>query len=73
MVFTPKDENAGYFHSSYVLQKISAQTRNFTLEDLEAIYRQLLDVDEQIKTGQSDPDAALEVLPPASTARTLNM
>jgi DNA polymerase-3 subunit delta len=42
--------------------KICAQSRNFSLPGLEAIYHRLLACDADIKTGQADPAAALDVL-----------
>jgi DNA polymerase III subunit delta len=46
----------------YPAGKICAQARNFTLEDLERIYRRLLDYDTGIKTGQIEAAAALDTL-----------
>lgn len=42
--------------------KVCAQSRNFSLPGLEAIYHRLLACDAEIKTGQADPAAALDVL-----------
>lgn len=42
--------------------KVCAQSRNFSLPALEAIYHRLLACDAEIKTGQADPAAALDVL-----------
>lgn len=42
--------------------KVCAQSRNFSLAGLEAIYHRLLDCDADIKSGQADPAAALDVL-----------
>ncbi|GAB4573022.1 MAG: DNA polymerase III subunit delta [Anaerolineae bacterium] len=47
---------------SFVAQKLEQQSRNFELDDLEAIYRHLLALDREIKTGQIDPDLALDML-----------
>jgi DNA polymerase-3 subunit delta len=44
----------------FVAGKIAAQARRFSLPALEAIYRQLLQLDETIKTGQMEGDVALE-------------
>lgn len=44
----------------YPAGKIETQSRNFSLADLEAIYRTLLDLDRRIKTGQIDPVLALD-------------
>jgi DNA polymerase-3 subunit delta len=52
----------------FVAEKITAQARRFSLPVLEAIYRQLLDLDEAIKTGQMEGDVALETF----TARITN-
>jgi DNA polymerase-3 subunit delta len=46
----------------FVGEKLERQSRNFTLADLESIYRRLLDLDRRIKTGQIDPELALETL-----------
>ena len=46
----------------YVTGKIAQQANNYTLARLEAIHRQLLDTDVAIKTGQMEPEAALELL-----------
>lgn len=46
----------------YVAEKIIPQARRFSLPVLEAIYHRLLDLDEQIKTGQIPPALALETL-----------
>jgi DNA polymerase-3 subunit delta len=42
--------------------KVCAQSRNFSLAGLEAIYHRLLACDAEIKTGQAEPAAALDVL-----------
>jgi DNA polymerase-3 subunit delta len=42
--------------------KLYTQARNFSLEQLERVYRHLLEVDLQIKTGQIDPVVALDLL-----------
>jgi len=46
----------------YVARMAFEQARRFSLEDLEAIYHSLLDVDEAMKTGQMPGDLALEML-----------
>jgi DNA polymerase-3 subunit delta len=43
-------------------QKLAAQSRRFSVESLEAIYQRLLHLDEQIKTGEMEPELALELL-----------
>ena len=48
--------------SRFVVGKLIPQVRNFSLPQLEAIYRKLLDVDEAIKTGQTEGDIALDTL-----------
>ena len=44
----------------FVVRKLMGQVRNFSLPQLEAIYHKLLDIDEAIKTGQTDGDIALD-------------
>ncbi|HOA22394.1 MAG TPA: DNA polymerase III subunit delta [Aggregatilineales bacterium] len=46
----------------YVAEKISEQARYYSMEQLERIYRSLLDFDLEIKTGQIEPKLALERL-----------
>ncbi len=46
----------------FVAQKIQTQARNFELASLDTIYRHLLKLDEQIKTGQVTPETALDTL-----------
>lgn len=47
---------------SFVAGKLEKQSRNYTLKDLEGIYRHLLDLDRRIKTGKIAPDLALHTL-----------
>ena len=51
----------------FVVRKLIPQTRNFSMETLEDIYRRLLDIDEAIKTGKIDGDVALDTLVTALT------
>ncbi len=46
---------------SFVAQKLAAQARHFSLESLEAIYHQLLKIDEDAKTSQVALDLALDI------------
>jgi DNA polymerase-3 subunit delta len=46
----------------YPARKLYAQARNFTLEQLEYVYRHLLEIDVQVKTGQIDEVVALDLL-----------
>jgi DNA polymerase-3 subunit delta len=46
----------------FVARKTADQARNFSLAQLEAIYRKLLDADIAIKTGRSEPMLALDLL-----------
>ncbi|MHB0868538.1 MAG: DNA polymerase III subunit delta [Chloroflexota bacterium] len=41
---------------------LQRQARNFSFQQLERAYRQLLDYDIQVKTGAKEPEAALELL-----------
>jgi DNA polymerase-3 subunit delta len=46
----------------FVVEKTSRQAANFTLAQLEATYRKLLETDLAIKTSRSDPIVALDML-----------
>ncbi len=46
----------------FVAQKLYDQSANFTLKQLEQVYRYLLDLDVAIKTGEIPPEAALDLL-----------
>lgn len=46
----------------FVVKKAMRQAMNFSMEQLEAIYRQLLETDVAIKTGQMDEVLALDML-----------
>lgn len=46
----------------FVAHKTSTQARAFTMEQLEAIYRRLQEIDVEIKTGQSEDVVALDML-----------
>ena len=53
--------------SAFVVRKLVAQARNFSLPQLEAIHHKLVEVDSAIKTGESRGDVALEMLVTALT------
>jgi DNA polymerase-3 subunit delta len=46
----------------FVVKKAVRQAMNFSMEQLEAIYRKLLETDIAIKTGQMDEVLALDML-----------
>ncbi|MBN1937851.1 MAG: DNA polymerase III subunit delta [Anaerolineae bacterium] len=46
----------------YPVKKILQQSRNFTMPQLRAIYHRLLEIDVEIKTGQTEATLALDVL-----------
>ncbi len=46
----------------FIVEKTARQTRNFSIPQLEAIYRKLLETDLAIKTSRSDPVVALDTL-----------
>jgi DNA polymerase-3 subunit delta len=46
----------------FVAVKIATQAGRYSLETLERIYRYLLTLDLEMKTGETDPDLALEML-----------
>lgn len=54
-----KDPNQSLKLHPFVLKKLTAQARNFSLDSLEAIYQQLLTLDVGSKTGQVQLDVAL--------------
>ncbi len=45
-----------------VAQKLSQQARNFSLDQLEGVYRYLLETDYAIKMGRIEPKLALDLL-----------
>lgn len=47
---------------AFPAEKLAKQSRAFTVDQLEAIYRTLLDTDIKMKTGQIDPALALDLL-----------
>ncbi len=51
----------------FVSEKLNNQARRFDLQQLETVYRRLLDLDEGIKTGQIDADLALQTFVAAFT------
>ncbi len=59
-----------HLKSGYVAQKIATQTRHYSLEMLERIYRLLLATDLEMKTGIKTPTLALETLIARLAART---
>lgn len=46
----------------FVIRKLTSQARRFSLEDLEAIYHRLLEMDLGFKSSQLTPELALETL-----------
>ncbi|MGW8250302.1 MAG: DNA polymerase III subunit delta [Anaerolineales bacterium] len=58
---------------SFVAKKVSAQARRFSLENLEMVYRRLLEIDEAIKTGQVEAEVALDVFVSSITAVSSSM
>ncbi|MEX2161131.1 MAG: DNA polymerase III subunit delta [Anaerolineales bacterium] len=55
----------------YRAEKLAAQARRFSLEALEAIYKRLLDLDEQIKTGEIEPELAMETFVASLSAQAV--
>lgn len=53
----------------FVARKMTEQAQNFSLAQLEMIYRKLLDVDIGMKTSRGDPEVALDVLTVELTRR----
>lgn len=57
------DEAARRLHvHPFVAKKLGYQARTFTMEQLEAIYRRLQEIDLDVKRGQSDIVVALDIL-----------
>jgi len=54
--------------SSFVLNRLSAQARRFSMDDLEKIIHQLLEIDLNSKSGRGDLDTALYALTAVLTA-----
>jgi len=46
----------------FVVRKLMGQVRNFSLPQLKELYHKLRDIDEAIKTGQTEGDVALDML-----------
>ncbi len=57
----PQVQNELLLHE-FVAQKMTAQARRFSLTELESIYRNLLAIDEDAKTGQVPLEVALDAL-----------
>jgi DNA polymerase III subunit delta len=55
----------------YRAEKLAAQSRRFPMGTLEAIYRRLLDLDEQVKTGDLEPELAMEMLVASLSAQAV--
>jgi len=54
----PKSLKIGYYPAKLALEGVP----RFSMKFLETIYHRLLEIDEAIKTGQTEPDLALELL-----------
>jgi DNA polymerase-3 subunit delta len=54
----------------FVVEKVLTQSRQFSMPQLDYIYRRLLETDQSIKTGQSDPMLAVDTLIAEIVART---
>jgi DNA polymerase-3 subunit delta len=63
-----RDLSAALEVHPFVAQKIAAQARNFDAETLENVYRRLRDIDEEVKCGRIELDAAMESLVAELTA-----
>lgn len=59
---SPRDIASAIGVHPYVAEKLAKQTRSFTLEQLETVYRALQDYDFKMKTGQVEPRLALDLL-----------
>jgi DNA polymerase-3 subunit delta len=68
MIDSAKTPDHTVHRSEFVVKKVSAQARKFSLSDLEHIYRELLEIDLRAKNGQMDLDVALDQLVSAIVA-----
>lgn len=59
---SPKEIASAIGVHPYVAEKLTKQTRSFTVEQLEKVYRTLHDYDFKMKTGQIEPLLALDLL-----------
>lgn len=59
---SPKEIASAISVHPYVADKLAKQSRSFSLEQLETIYRALQDYDFKMKTGQIEPHLALDLL-----------
>jgi len=48
--------------SEFVIQKLIPQSKRFTFEELERIYRALYDMDGEVKRGSTTPEVGLEMI-----------
>ena len=58
----PEIQEIAGIRPRFVADKVARQARNFSLPQLKAVYRRLLEVDQQIKTGRIDAVLALDLL-----------
>lgn len=66
---SPQDLAAALGLQGFVVSKLTAQARRFSsLEELEAIYRALLETDVAIKTGKVTPELSIDLLIAGLTA-----
>jgi DNA polymerase-3 subunit delta len=68
MIESAKSPDHTVHQSAFVVKKVATQARNFSLSDLEHIYRELLEIDLRAKNGQMDLDVALVRLVSVITA-----
>jgi len=66
----PADRMRALGAARFVVDKVTAQSRQFTRPQLDQIYRRLLEVDQGIKTGQAEPLLAADMLIAEITARS---
>ena len=59
MIDSARTPDHSVHRSEFLVKKVVAQARNFSLSDLEQIYRELLEIDLCAKNGQMDLDVAL--------------
>jgi DNA polymerase-3 subunit delta len=62
LIDSGKTPDRSIHRSEFVVRKVAAQARNFSLPDLERIYHELLEIDLESKNGGMELDVALDRL-----------
>lgn len=68
MIDSARVPDQSIHRSDFVVKKAANQARNFSMDDLDRIYHELLEIDRRSKNGQMDLDVALDRFISAVTA-----